>query len=190
MSKFRLLCLLLCCIALPLYAADSAAQREFNTLMSRSAKGNADDQYRLGEMYEKGVGTAPDIAMAYLWFNKAALQGHVRAKERLSSMEKNRPESTEEQARVDAAMRALQQQSEHDATRQRAKEKPGTETRPQPAKAAPVVKPAEPAPAKPVAATPAPASTKEENKEKGTGAGEFSSNPCKGPQAKFLSTCQ
>src|SRR6266566_2986925 len=36
-------------------------------------------QTNVGEIYEKGLGTAPDYASAALWYQKAADQGYARA---------------------------------------------------------------------------------------------------------------
>lgn len=46
--------------------------------------GNAEAQFRLGEMYWYGDGTAPDLKLANAWMQKAAVQGHVGAKESLA----------------------------------------------------------------------------------------------------------
>ncbi len=44
------------------------------------AKSNdVEAQTYVGEMYEKGLGTAPDYAVAALWYRKAAEQGYARA---------------------------------------------------------------------------------------------------------------
>jgi hypothetical protein len=199
---------------------DAQAVQQFEAQQALAMKGNADSQYRIGEMYEQGLGTKRDPSMAFLWFNKAAIQGNPRAKEKLASLEsKSRAESAEEQARVNAAMRALQQSEQQEVAKQKAvaearrlqqqedvaranKEKAAAEAAAAAAAAAaarakaestrvvtaPAAKPAAPEPvaAKPAApAKPAPA-TKTSEADKA----EFSANPCKGPQAKFLSTCQ
>lgn len=219
MRKSSLLCLMLLCLALPARAAEDAATREFNTQMNLALKGNADDQYRLGEMYELGRGTRPDAAMAYLWFNKAAMQGNARARDKIANWDKNKAETVEEQTRVNAAMRALQQQADHEAARHREKEKSTAEARahqqadqdaakqreraaaeaaaaakakaaapvesPKPATAAATKPEAVSATRQPKPATAAKPATKGSEAENA----EFSANPCKGPQAKFLSTC-
>jgi hypothetical protein len=207
-------------------AADPAAEREYQTQLNLALKGNADSQFRIGEMYETGSGVKKDPAMAYIWYNKAAVQGSARAKEKVVSLDKAKTETAEEQSRVNAAMRALQQHSELEATKQRERERIAAEARAREKAAADaaahartvstpppaVVRPAPaavttpppaavtaPAPASvpapaPVAAKPvipdarlAPA--KPADKPKEPESVEFSSNPCKGPQAKFLSTC-
>ncbi len=42
--------------------------------------GDAEAQNNVGEIYSKGLGTAPDYGMAFQWFKKAADQGYGRAK--------------------------------------------------------------------------------------------------------------
>lgn len=42
--------------------------------------GDAEAQNNVGEIYSKGLGTAPDYGMAFQWFRKAADQGYGRAK--------------------------------------------------------------------------------------------------------------
>jgi len=46
-------------------------------------RGNSDAQYKLGDMYEKGIGTTKDKNKAQIWFEKAAAQGHNKAKYKL-----------------------------------------------------------------------------------------------------------
>jgi TPR repeat protein len=41
-------------------------------------EGDADAQSYAGEIYEKGLGLAPDYQLAAFWYQKAALQGHSR----------------------------------------------------------------------------------------------------------------
>lgn len=171
---------------------DNAAVRRFQSQTSSAMQGKAEEQFRLGEMYEKGEGTHSDLAMAYLWYNRAASQGHAVAKEKIANMDKNKAGVSEEQARVDAAMRALQQQSDRDRPKPAAK--PAEAAKPQPAPqpaTRPVAKAPEAVAPAPTTAPVKPASTDAvAAPEKGKPAdGGFSSNPCKGPQAKFLSTC-
>lgn len=60
-----------------------AALREFRSL---AEQGNAQAQYWLGHMYELGLGTARDGALAVEWIGKAAAQGLVPAQLRLGQM--------------------------------------------------------------------------------------------------------
>lgn len=48
--------------------------------------GDAEAQTVVGEIYEKGLGTAPDYARAASWYRKAADQGHARAQFNLGTL--------------------------------------------------------------------------------------------------------
>jgi len=48
--------------------------------------GDAKAQTYVGEMFEQGLGTTPDFAMAVSWYRKAAEQGYDRAQMNLGSM--------------------------------------------------------------------------------------------------------
>jgi regulator of replication initiation timing len=48
--------------------------------MEQAIAGSAEAQNYVGEIYSKGLGTAPDYAMAANWFRKSADQGFKRAK--------------------------------------------------------------------------------------------------------------
>lgn len=48
--------------------------------MDQAVAGSAEAQNYVGEIYAKGLGTAPDYSMAASWFRKAAEQGDKRAK--------------------------------------------------------------------------------------------------------------
>ena len=48
--------------------------------------GDAKAQTYVGEMFEQGLGTTPDFAMAVNWYRKAAEQGYDRAQMNLGSM--------------------------------------------------------------------------------------------------------
>lgn len=188
--------------------------QQFEAQLAIALKGDAEGQYRVGEMHEKGIGTPRDPAKAYLWFSKAAKQDHRQAKEKLAALdEKNKADSIEEQLRVENTVRALQRQAEQEAAAQRAKEKAAeararqqaeeaaarakseAAARPKPvaASAAPTVPasvivpvPVAPKPSAPSVQTVAPAEPVPVREKEQV---EFSTNPCKGPQAKFLSTC-
>ena len=49
------------------------------TLRTTADQGNAQAQYRLGEMYDNGEGVAADDTEAVKWYRKAAEQGHPGA---------------------------------------------------------------------------------------------------------------
>lgn len=51
--------------------------------------GNADAQFGMGMMYEKGQGLPRDDSQALSWYEKSAEQGHALAMERLGWMYKN-----------------------------------------------------------------------------------------------------
>ena len=54
---------------------------------SQARAGNVEAQYRLGEIYESGLGDREsDEAMAIAWYGKAAEQGHVQAAFRLGRL--------------------------------------------------------------------------------------------------------
>lgn len=193
---------------------DQQSVDQFQAQLNLAMKGNSESQYRVGEMYELGLGTQRDSSMAFLWYNKAATQGNAQAKDKLVALDRAKAQSSaEEQDRVNAAMRALQQQSEQEAARQKAtaeatrarqadeaaKQKAAAEAAAAKAKAeaaARVVVTPKPAPvvtapapvAAPAAASTAASAAKSAAKDASDA--EFSANPCKGPQAKFLSTCK
>jgi len=229
------------CVATAAQAAptDPTAVNQFKSQLTLANKGEMEAQYRVGEMYEKGLGTDPDVSLAIIWYGKASLQGDKRANERLNALDRSRAADVKEneQSRVDSVMKALRQQESDESVRTRAsrekaaadkaaadkaaaeararqqaqaqaqaqdataraREKAAADaaaarTRSDVAKAAsvPMAKPA-PVPtattAKPASATTAkPAETPKKESAESERA-EFTSNPCKGPQAKFLSTC-
>lgn len=232
--KTLLALLLAGCMATAAQAAPTnpAAVNDFKSQMTLASKGDREAQYRVGEMYEKGMGTDQDMSLAIIWYGKASLQGDNRAAERLSALDRSnaREVKENEQSRVDSVMKALRQQESDEVVRNRANrekaaidkaaaDKAAAETRArqqaqaqdatararekaaaeaaaakarsEPAKPAPVAA-AKPAPVQAAKPAPAPAAKPAEtSKKESTDAerAEFSSNPCKGPQAKFLSTC-
>ena len=68
--------------AVPGAEPDAYLQR----LLARAEQGDANDQERLGFMYERGVGVPQDDAKAAHWYRKAAEQGHARAQASLGAM--------------------------------------------------------------------------------------------------------
>jgi TPR repeat protein len=48
--------------------------------------GDVGAQYRLGQLYERGLGVSKDPDEAAKWYRKAAEQGHDRAKEALERL--------------------------------------------------------------------------------------------------------
>lgn len=59
---------------------DIAAVRTWQPLAER---GNADAQFNMGQAYKLGRGVAQDIAMAEIWYRRAASQGHLQAEDNL-----------------------------------------------------------------------------------------------------------
>jgi hypothetical protein len=55
-------------------------QTALKVWMDQAMMGSAEAQNNVGEIYSKGLGTAPDYGMAFQWFKKAADQGYNRAK--------------------------------------------------------------------------------------------------------------
>ena len=51
-----------------------------------AGEGMAAAQFRLGDLYENGLGTEPDPAQGAQWFERAASQGHARAQARLGAL--------------------------------------------------------------------------------------------------------
>jgi TPR repeat protein len=49
----------------------------------KAEKGNADSQYELGCLYEKGDGVQMNLNIAKEWYSKAAAQGHNIAESKL-----------------------------------------------------------------------------------------------------------
>lgn len=235
----KILCALLLagCVATAAQAAspNPDAVNEFKSQLTLANKGDRDAQYRVGEMYEKGLGTAQDLSLAIIWYSKASLQDDQRASNRLNALDHSKASDVreKEQSHVDSVMKALRQQESEEATRTRAtRDKAAAETRTRQqaqdaaararekaaadtaaartrsdlAEAAPVSTPkTASAPTVPIAKptlvpttpTPKPASAPiakpAEAPKKAvveTERAEFSGNPCKGPQAKFLSTCK
>ncbi len=73
-----LLPLLLLMLAL-FVATPLRADGLFDFQMKLAQKGNAEAQFKIGEMYETGFGVGKDLEQAQIWINKAASQGHVVA---------------------------------------------------------------------------------------------------------------
>jgi len=59
------------------FADVSAGVFRFQTKLAE--QGNAEAQYKVGEMYEMGKGAKKDLKKAHEWFEKSAKQGHKKA---------------------------------------------------------------------------------------------------------------
>ena len=55
----------------------------FRFQIKLAEQGNAEAQYKVGEMYETGKGSTKDLTQAQDWYEKAAKQGHKKAEYRL-----------------------------------------------------------------------------------------------------------
>jgi hypothetical protein len=65
---------------------DYVWQDRFKKQIVMAEKGNANAQYDIGEMYEKGSGVATDARKAFEWFERSAKQGHVKAQFKVAYM--------------------------------------------------------------------------------------------------------
>ncbi|WP_422126880.1 tetratricopeptide repeat protein [Thioalkalivibrio sulfidiphilus] len=82
--------------------ASASWEGVFNFQQRLAQQGNAEAQFRLGDMYEQGLGVAQDEAQARHWYEKASEQGHPEANARLLKLEARLlegPQGTQEQAR-------------------------------------------------------------------------------------------
>lgn len=67
-----LLFVVVLCTEIPTAQADGL----FDFQMKLAKKGNAEAQFKIGEMYESGFGVEKDMEQARIWINKAAAKGH------------------------------------------------------------------------------------------------------------------
>ncbi len=65
---------------------DYVWQERFKKQSALAEQGNADAQYDVGEMYDKGSGVAIDAKKAFVWLEKSAAQGHVKAQFKVAYM--------------------------------------------------------------------------------------------------------
>ena len=190
---------------------DAVQERLFKVQLFLAKGGDPEGQYYLAEMYEKGLGTPQNMNEALNWYKKSADLGNSKAIEKVANWEKNQIEARKATERAEAEARAAdiakekqlkeKQLAETAAKAQAAKAAEIAKARQQAEaeaaaklktkiKAAEVGKPATesiPVKAHEPSATPVQAAGKT---EKDKSKAEFTANPCKGPQAKFLSTCQ
>lgn len=57
----------------------SVDSSEIEQLKQQAEQGDADAQYKVGRMYEKGIGVDKDESVAWDWYQKAEEQGHQEA---------------------------------------------------------------------------------------------------------------
>ncbi len=67
------------CVAGPLSADTVAGRQALADLRALAEQGDAQAQYRLGFVYDRGMGTPPHPDQALKWYRAAAEQGHARA---------------------------------------------------------------------------------------------------------------
>ncbi len=178
-------------------ARDEVAVRLFEVQMALAKSGDAAGQFHVGEMYEQGLGTDQDLQKAQTWYKKSAGQGHEPAKKKLATWDRAKKEAMkDEAAAVEEAIAAqLAREREAAKSRERAaaaakgeKESKAQKTAKARERAA-AEKSRREAAARAAKAKKAPAPVKAKGPAPKEDEG-FSANPCKGPSAKFLSTCK
>lgn len=203
MLKKTILAFFLSCAVSAVHAdpKDETSVRIFQVQMQLAQSGDAAGQYYVGEMYEKGLGTNQDLKLAQAWYTKSAAQGNALAKDKLANWERIQQEiakakedavrakqialeAAKAEQRAAGAARMKQQVAEakeRAAAEARAKQAQEKERAAQAAKAR-TATPAPPAQTTKAAAKAPPTEGKDD--------AAFTANPCKGPSAKFLSTCK
>ncbi len=72
---------------------DTYNPKDYETALNEwrplAEQGNADAQFRLGVMYQRGHGVPQDYQQALHWYEKAAAQGHVGAQFNLGLLYQN-----------------------------------------------------------------------------------------------------
>jgi hypothetical protein len=93
--KMRIAALMLLSVVI-LLPSLSQADGLFDFQMKLAEKGNAEAEFKVGEMYETGFGVTQDMKQAENWINKAAEKGHETANFKLLywDLEKNGVTST------------------------------------------------------------------------------------------------
>lgn len=86
-----LLCLLLGALWNPVWAGsgmetDYMWVGRYQEMLSKALEGNAEAQYELARMYEKGTGTKRDPTQARQWYEKSAEQGFAKSRAQLGYM--------------------------------------------------------------------------------------------------------
>ena len=76
-------------LQLLLQTTGKATQQSLEPTAKLAEKGNAEAQYKLGEMYENADGVAHDYTKAAFWYRKAAEQGLADAQTNLALLYKN-----------------------------------------------------------------------------------------------------
>lgn len=86
---------------------DYVWQERFNERMYAAQSGNAQAQFNIGEMFERGSGVALDLERAFVWFERAALQNHQKARFKLAYMYYRGEGTTENPAKAFQLMEKL-----------------------------------------------------------------------------------
>jgi hypothetical protein len=75
------------CLAMPATAAElgNSYVKLFQAQLQIAKGGDAGAEYSLGEMYEEGLGTKPNLKEAYKWYKKAAKLGDPRAQHKIAT---------------------------------------------------------------------------------------------------------
>lgn len=83
--------LTVCMLALSVSMAGCAP--DLSQLIKRAESGDSESQYKLGFIYDAGLGVNHDHKKAMYWMNKSASQGNSDAKEYLESQLPKKPAS-------------------------------------------------------------------------------------------------
>ena len=73
-------------VLLILMMGTDARGTSFSTINERARKGNAEAQYQLGVIYERGDDQEQNFYKAVRWHRKAAKQGHAKAQAHLGEL--------------------------------------------------------------------------------------------------------
>ncbi|MDA0781275.1 MAG: hypothetical protein PQ612_03295 [Rickettsiales bacterium] len=75
----------------------SDEEMAYQSYLSRAKSGDAESQYRVAFMLNKGMGVQKNLQAARAWLEKAAAQGHEKALQILGGGQKSEPQPLEEQ---------------------------------------------------------------------------------------------
>lgn len=228
----RILLLTLLLVGAFAVAGEDPNAKLFEAHSRLAAKGVAEAQFKLAEMYEEGRGTAVNLDKSREWYELAAKQGHEEAQNRLTTLGTRRSaddaarlareaaeakQRAEEERQAAAAQRRAEeerqaasdraraaaererqakQRSEEEQARQLQAQRRAEEEQARQAAAekrrAEEQRARQGTTAAPAAAGDSPKATPSTEKPTDRAAGQesFESDPCKGPAARFLSTCR
>lgn len=186
------------------------SKTQLGVLRQEAASGNPDAQYFLGKMYATGVGVPKSLNNALTWLNKATFNGvseaeheaiaveeelaRIRAREaqkRAVALEEAKQKKLEEERLKAEQAKAAEQKRQQEAQRKRQREleqKQAAEER-QRIEAQKQAEREQLAQQK-SRAKPEPEPVQATQPESAESKDTFVSDPCKGPQARFLSTCR